>query len=322
MPVEGRVLWVSESYFAVDVVQDIAPIAPPSWLITTWEFLNDINGKVTFTDPWNLPLDRQGDCHIMPQVLSQLVHIPKPLLSKANLQKFNLCCIYLQVLTLSDIATSSGKEIDSHFWRGHRSSRKSSLKWPHQIWPSSTRWAIWCKTLHLLFTYSARSTRILPAHCLHSWIPNSPYHQIWPTYIDPSTSLLFTKLAGSNSYIIYSPRNRFNYYPTPTNSSPLPTESVLITATRWLPFAAITQYSMRSPTAQVPKAPHPTPPHHTSQISAQVNTRSMQNTPITITKCQFQAPIHSPSQHPIPYAEAPPQFSMDLVFTWADICEV
>jgi hypothetical protein len=108
--------------------QDIAPIAPPSWLITTWEFLNDINGKVTFTDPWNLPLDWQGNCHFMPQVLSQLVHIPKPILSKADLQKFNLCCIYHQVLTLSNIATSSGREINIHFWRGHRSSRKSSLK--------------------------------------------------------------------------------------------------------------------------------------------------------------------------------------------------
>ena len=51
LPVERKVPWVRESYFAVDVVQDIAPIAPPSWLITTWEFLNDINGKVTFTDP-------------------------------------------------------------------------------------------------------------------------------------------------------------------------------------------------------------------------------------------------------------------------------
>jgi hypothetical protein len=70
---------------------------------------------------------------------------------------------------------------------------------------------------------------------------------------------------------------------------------------------------MRSPTAQVPKAPHPTPPHRTSLISAQVNTRFMQNTPITITititKGQFQAPIHSPSQHLIPYTEAPPQVS-------------
>ena len=48
----------------------------------------------------------------MPKVLSQLVNTPKPLLSKPDLQKFNLCQIYLQVLTLSDIATSSVKEID------------------------------------------------------------------------------------------------------------------------------------------------------------------------------------------------------------------
>jgi hypothetical protein len=195
----------------------------------------------------------------MPQVLSQLVHIPKPILSKANLQKFNPCCIYLQVLNLSDIATSAGREIDIHFWGGHRSSRKSSLKWPHQIRLSTTCWAIWRKTLHLLFTDSARSTRILPAHCLHSWLPNLPYHQLWPTYINPSTSLLFTKLAGSNSYIIYSPRNWFSYYPTPATSSTLPIESVPITVSRWLPFAAITQYSTRSSTVQFPKAPHPQP---------------------------------------------------------------
>ena len=76
----------------------------------------------------------------MPQVLSQLVVKPKLFLSKADLQKFSLCCIQLQGLTLSDIATSSGKEIDSQFWKGHRSSQKFSLRWPHQIWPSSTCW--------------------------------------------------------------------------------------------------------------------------------------------------------------------------------------
>ena len=40
--------------------KDIRHIAPPSWLTTTWEFLNDIEGTITLTGPWNLPLDRQG----------------------------------------------------------------------------------------------------------------------------------------------------------------------------------------------------------------------------------------------------------------------
>ena len=139
-----------------------------------------------------------------------------------------------------------------------------------------------------------------------------PYHQLWPTNINPSTSLLYTKLAGGSTYIIYFPKNQFSYYPTPANFSTLPIESVPITVTRWLPFAAITQYAKRSSTKVVPKAPHPTPPHCTSPISAPVNTRSMQNTPITITKGQCQAPIHSPSQRPIPYAEAPPQSSVPV----------
>ena len=47
--------------------QDIAAIAPPSWLITTWEFLNDINSQVTFTDPWNLPLDWQETATLCPK---------------------------------------------------------------------------------------------------------------------------------------------------------------------------------------------------------------------------------------------------------------
>ena len=122
--------------------KDIAPIAPSSWHTTTWEFLDDINGSVTLSDPWIIPLNREGDCHIMPTVLSQLFHILNPLLSKPDLQKFNLCRIYLQVITLSDITTSSGTEIGCHIWKGHRSSQKSSLNWPHQIRKSSTCWGI------------------------------------------------------------------------------------------------------------------------------------------------------------------------------------
>ena len=62
--------------------------------------------------------------------------------------------------------------------------------------------------------------------------------------------------------------------------------------------------------AQVPKAPHPKPLYCTSPIPAQENTRPTHYTPIPITKDQFQSPIHSPSQHPIPCTEAPPQVSL------------
>ena len=191
----------------------------------------------------------------MPKVLSQLVNTTKPLLSKPDLQKFNLCQIYLQGRTLSDIATSSGKQIDCHFWKGHRSSHKSSFTWPHQIRPSTACWALWRKTLHLLFTDSVRSNKILPQYCLHSWYPKAPFHQFWPTFIDPPTSLLYTRLAQHNSFRIYSHQNRFSYYPTTTHSA-LPTGCVPITVTHWLPFVVTTKYATRSTTLQ-PRVRHP-----------------------------------------------------------------
>ena len=250
--------------------KDTASIAPSLWLTTTWEFLNDINRSVTLSDLWIIPLNRKGDCQIIPTVLSQLFHIPNPLLSKPDLQKFNLCCIYLQVITLSDITTSSGTEINCHFWNSHRSSRKSSLKWPNQICQSSTCWGVWRRILHLLFTDSAKSMRIIPSHCLHRWLPHLKLHQLWPTYMYPTTSQLFTILVGGSTYIIYQCQNWFSYYPKPTNTPSLPPESVSITISRWLPFAVGTPYAKRLTLTQKPippNVPTPVPPLDTQDLA-------------------------------------------------------
>ena len=91
----------------------ITTLAPPSWVATSWEFLNDFQGTLKFNNPWHFPLDREGDCHLMTQVLERLIDITSPCLTRSELQKFNLCRLYLQVITLSDIATSSGTEIRS-----------------------------------------------------------------------------------------------------------------------------------------------------------------------------------------------------------------
>ena len=128
-----------------------------SYLTTTWEFWYDINSSVTLSDPWIILLKQEGECHIMPTVLSQLFHKPNPLLSKLDLQKFNLCCIYLQVITLSDITTSSGMVINCHFWKGPLSSWKSSLNWPNWICLSSTCCGILHKAPNLIFTDSMKS---------------------------------------------------------------------------------------------------------------------------------------------------------------------
>ena len=108
----------------------ITSLAPPSWLATSWEFLNDFQGSLKFNNPWHLPLDREVDCHLMAQVLEHLIDITSPCLTCSEHQKFNLCRLYLQVITLSAITNSSGTEIDIHFWKGNRSLCTSNLNGP------------------------------------------------------------------------------------------------------------------------------------------------------------------------------------------------
>ena len=111
----------------------ISILAPPSWVATSWQFLNDLQGTLKFNNPWYFPLDRENNCNLMTQVLERLIDTTAPLLTLPELRKFNLCRLYLQVLTLSDITSSSRRDIDMKFLKGSRSSRFSNLKWSRQI---------------------------------------------------------------------------------------------------------------------------------------------------------------------------------------------
>ena len=42
----------------------------PSWLSSTWDFMTEASALLTLSDQWTLPLDRQNDCHLMPQQVS------------------------------------------------------------------------------------------------------------------------------------------------------------------------------------------------------------------------------------------------------------
>ncbi len=72
-----------------------------SWLTTTWEFLQDINGLLELANPWMRSLDCRGDTFIMPA--AHWVHslCPSRFLPQSEVIKFNCCRIYHQVLSLS-----------------------------------------------------------------------------------------------------------------------------------------------------------------------------------------------------------------------------
>ena len=87
----------------------IAQYIEPSWLTTTWDFMDETSALLTLSDPCIIPLERQNDCHLMPRLISLAATFS---ITASDIIKFNRCRLYLQVLTLSDIVDSTGNTID------------------------------------------------------------------------------------------------------------------------------------------------------------------------------------------------------------------
>ena len=64
----------------------ILTLAPPSWVATSWQFLNDLKGMLKFNNPWYFPLDRENNCNLMMQVLELLIDTTSPLLTRSELK--------------------------------------------------------------------------------------------------------------------------------------------------------------------------------------------------------------------------------------------
>ncbi len=101
-----------------------------------------------------------------------------------DLAALNRCRLFLQVITLSDIASANGKyilpEVKSNDPPAHRT---SNLQWPFQANPSAMNWAVWQYQLAFL---ESNGQLIKP---LRQWNSNS--HQQWHYKVDPSSNIVF-----------------------------------------------------------------------------------------------------------------------------------
>ena len=99
---------------------------------------------------------------------------------------------------------------------------------------------------------------------VYHWLSHSLSHQQWPTFIDPSTLLLYSRHPGSPStYSIHIPRHRFSHTFSGTSTPLLPINSVPIKVSSWTPVAVSTLYHHKkaSPTAT------PAPRHTTTNLT-------------------------------------------------------
>ena len=128
-------------------------------------------------------------------------------LTKQELIDLNLARIFLQVTSLSDIATSDGISIHPWSWHGKRiPDRKSRLAFARQEEPTPYQFGLWRKLLRSFLSPSATSSIHLLQQPLGPWI--APSNMSWGALVhegnlyrrDPFTN------HGGRSVAVYFPR--------------------------------------------------------------------------------------------------------------------
>ncbi len=102
--------------------------------------------------------------------------------NKMGVLLLNQCQQYLQVLTLTDICSTNGKNITAPIYKGQKLiDRRSILNWPEQQQhPNKAAWILWKAALECL------AATFISQCPLGTWLSNS--HQQWFWYMDPYTS--------------------------------------------------------------------------------------------------------------------------------------
>lgn len=125
-----------------------------------------------------------------------------------------MCRMNLQVITLSDITTSTGKQICPFAIKGERHPhRPSTYKWPNQTNIAQKYWNIWETCVK--DTFCSNQTRL--SSPLKDWIQGAESSQQWQTFADhDSCNLIWItgegdsrecrehKMVPTNKYLVYN----------------------------------------------------------------------------------------------------------------------
>ena len=111
------------------------PLVTNSIMKHTWDFLRYYN--LTLTTSHSVPLLLCKNIKvIMPAIAARTQY------SKNELCEINLCCLYLQVLTVADIVEGNGNQVTTYAAEGKREpTRISKWKWPTIPYPPLAAWA-------------------------------------------------------------------------------------------------------------------------------------------------------------------------------------
>jgi hypothetical protein len=108
-----------------------------------------------------------------------------------ELKQLNECRMFLNVDTLSDIATANGSEITINAWEGQKEDRGGSqYQWPRtQRALSAEHWKLWRRTLTQMFLATGPPRKLQEK--LHTWHKGLPTK--WKWYFSPEEDRLYAK---------------------------------------------------------------------------------------------------------------------------------
>ena len=181
----------------------VSQYCDPTWFTSLWQFVDSIQGTVHLDQRWHLHVQRQFDSFIMEELLllaSRLQHTRKKLTAK-GLRQLNACRLFLQVLTVADIADGTGTMICPNVLQGMRHiDRRSLYGWPEQASPSKQAWRLWRSCLQQALCTGKKLTTPLG-----SWLHPEPLHQSWSWFVNPKSSTLVHRHSESGIFQVYGP---------------------------------------------------------------------------------------------------------------------
>ena len=154
------------------------------WLLSVRDFLRSIHGSLQFTDAQIQPPQRLRDSYLMDIALGAQF-------SKPALRGINLCRMFFNATTISDITNASGTMLAPGIQYGTLHLYQSKPIGPKvkQPSPDPRSWSHWRKLLRL---FSSLDGTLYANSCLGHWTVSGPtLRRQWPYYFSRSKNLLY-----------------------------------------------------------------------------------------------------------------------------------
>lgn len=187
---EDHIIHMGSSLDICDLPRPMYRHMEDTWIKHTLMFMNSHQIKLKHNLP---PINIWGDQHdtlLMDHILPKRGNTA----TRLQIGSFNRCRLFLQVMTISDITTSSGHIIESawHVHQGFISPSGEAYKWPLQKRPHSNDILVWQQLLKQTFGLSPAAPSDTP---ISSLTHDTTRHAKW--WWDPPSNLIWERESTS-----------------------------------------------------------------------------------------------------------------------------